>query len=124
MVSRVSREHEFNLIEMPGSNGGSDHIAFYTHEVPVVHFITTGGWKDYHKPTDDVETLDYEGIARISRMAADLVVALAESEERPKFKDSGWGGTIVRNVFRFMGAAASAMAEPNEAGKVEVETKK
>jgi hypothetical protein len=124
MVSRVSREHEFNLIEMPGSIGGSDHIAFYTHEVPVVHFITTGGWKDYHKPTDDVETLDYEGIARISRMAADLVVALAESEERPKFKDSGWGGTIVRNVFRFMGAAASAMAEPNEAGKVEVETKK
>lgn len=114
MVIRAARDHDLNLIEMPGKVGGSDHVPFYAHEVPVVHFITTGGWKDYHKPTDDVETLDFEGAARISEMAADLVVALAESEERPKFEDRGWGGTIVRNLFRFMGAAASAMAEPEE----------
>jgi metal-dependent amidase/aminoacylase/carboxypeptidase family protein len=114
MVIRAARDHDLNLIEMPGKLGGSDHVPFYTHEVPVVHFITTGGWKDYHKPTDDVETLDFEGAARISEMAAELVVTLAESEKRPKFEDRGWGGTIVRNLFRFMGAAASAMAEPEE----------
>ena len=114
MIIHASREHDLNLIEMPGAIGGSDHIAFYTHEVPVVHFITTGGWRYYHKPTDDVETVDCEGIARISQMVADLIVELAESEKRPKFKDSGWGGTIVRNLFRFLGAAVNAMSEPEE----------
>ena len=114
MVIRAARENNLNLIEMPGKIGGSDHVPFYSQEVPVVHFITTGGWKDYHRPTDDVETVDCEGIARISQMAADVVVQLAKSEERPEFEDRGWGGTIVRNLFRFMGAAASAMAEPEE----------
>lgn len=113
MVIRAAREADLNLIEMPGSVGGSDHVPFYSHEVPVVHFITTGGWKNYHRPTDDVETVDCEGIAQVSAMAADLVVELAESEQRPTFEDRGWGGTIVRNLFRFMGAAASAMAEPD-----------
>ncbi len=113
-VIRAARRHDLNLIEMPGPVGGSDHMAFYTHEIPVVHFITTGGWKDYHEPTDDVETLDFEGLEQISQMAADLVVELAESSERPQFEDRGWGGTIVRNLFRFMGAAASKMAEPEE----------
>ena len=112
MVIRAAHQHDLNLIEMPGRIGGSDHVPFYSHEIPVVHFITTNGWKYYHKPTDDVETLDFEGVARISAMTADLVVALAESEKRPKFQDRGWGDTIVRNLFRFMGAAASAMAEP------------
>lgn len=124
MVIDATRENELDLIEMPGSIGGSDHMGFYAHEVPVVHFITTGGFKDYHKPTDDVETLDFEGAARISQMAADLVVELAESEQRPKFKDRGWGGTIVRNLFRFMGAAASKMAEPEGNGKFEAVTEK
>ena len=114
MVIRATRRHDLNLIEMPGSVGGSDHMAFFTHEIPVVHFITTGGWKDYHKPTDDVETLDFAGLEQISQMAADVVVELAESEQRPQFKDRGWGGTVVRNLFRFMGAAASKMAEPEE----------
>jgi len=119
MVIRAARDHDLNLIEMPGRIGGSDHVPFYSQEVPVVHFITTGGWKYYHRPTDDVETLDFEGAAQISAMAADLVVALAESYTRPQFEDRGWGGTIVRNLFRFMGAAASAMAEPEEEGKSE-----
>ena len=51
MVIRAAREADLNLIEMPGSIGGSDHVPFYAHEVPVVHFITTGGWKKL-PPTD------------------------------------------------------------------------
>ena len=114
LVEQVAGQHELDVIRMPGSIGGSDHMAFYTHEIPVVHLITTGGWKDYHKPTDDVETVDSDGIARISQMAAGLVVELAESDEPPEFKDSGWGGAIARNLFRLMGSAASAMVEPKK----------
>jgi Zn-dependent M28 family amino/carboxypeptidase len=112
MIGRAAHEHGLNLIELPGNIGGSDHIPFYTHEVPVVHWMTTGGRLHYHRPSDDLETLDCGGIARIAAMAADLVVELAESQERPEYKDSGWGGTIIRNVIRLVGSAASAMAEP------------
>ncbi len=114
LVEQVAAQHDLDVTRMPGSIGGSDHMAFYTHEIPVVHLITTGGWNNYHKPTDDVETIDCQGIARISRMAAEVVVLLAQSDERPEFKDSGWGGTIARNLFRFMGSAASAMVEPKK----------
>lgn len=114
MVGQAAHDHGLDLIELPGNLGGSDHIPFYSHEVPTIHWITTGGRGNYHRPSDDAETLDYGGIARIAAMTADLVVALAESEQRPKFKDSGWGGTILRNAIRLMGSASSAMAEPRE----------
>ncbi|MHB8902149.1 MAG: M20/M25/M40 family metallo-hydrolase, partial [Thermoguttaceae bacterium] len=113
-VTRVAESHDLRVTAMPGAVGGSDHMAFYTHEIPVVHFATMGGWGDYHKPTDDLKTLDCGGISRIAAMSADVVIELAELKERPRFQDSGWGGTIVRNLFRWMGAAASSMAEPKK----------
>jgi hypothetical protein len=33
--------------------------------------MTTGGRLHYHRPSDDLETLDCGGIARIAAMAAD-----------------------------------------------------
>lgn len=43
--------------------GPSDHTSFYYQNIPVLHFFT-GTHEDYHKPTDDPETLNYEGITK------------------------------------------------------------
>jgi len=40
--------------------GPSDHTSFYLKGIPSLHFFT-GAHKDYHKPTDDIENLNYEG---------------------------------------------------------------
>jgi aminopeptidase YwaD len=40
--------------------GPSDHTSFYLKNIPVLFFFT-GTHKDYHKPTDDVEKINFPG---------------------------------------------------------------
>ncbi|MGJ8591495.1 MAG: M28 family peptidase [Aquaticitalea sp.] len=88
---------QFNLIEKESGVGPSDHTSFYLNDIPVLHFFT-GQHEDYHKPSDDSDKLNYEGMDAISdyifNVISDLDTAgkLAfrktknESEEVPRFK--------------------------------------
>ncbi len=40
--------------------GPSDHTSFYLKNIPVLFFFT-GTHKDYHKPTDDIEKINFTG---------------------------------------------------------------
>lgn len=62
--------------------GPSDHTSFYARGVPVL-FLFTGAHEHYHRPSDDIETLNYPGMAEVAAVAADLVRALAASDQRP-----------------------------------------
>lgn len=64
--------------------GPSDHTSFYAAGVPVL-FLFTGAHGDYHKPSDDPDTLDYQGMARIGGVVRDLVFAFARSSGRPSY---------------------------------------
>jgi S1-C subfamily serine protease len=66
-------------------------------DIPVLHFFT-GQHEDYHKPSDDTEKLNYEGMQLISDYLMEVVRAMElqeevafrrtrnESEEVPRFK--------------------------------------
>lgn len=41
--------------------GPSDHASFYIENIPVVHFFT-GQHDDYHKPSDDENKINYQGM--------------------------------------------------------------
>ena len=60
----------------------TDVTSFYTKNVPVLNFFT-GGNEDYHRPTDTADKLDYKDLARITKFTRDIVLDLAQSEERP-----------------------------------------
>jgi hypothetical protein len=45
----------------------SDHYNYAKHGIPVI-FYFTGVHRDYHKPTDDVDKIDFEKMERIDRM--------------------------------------------------------
>lgn len=77
--------------------GPSDHTSFYLKDIPVLHFFT-GTHPDYHKPSDDADKINYDGIARVSNFIIELVGLLdkqgkldfvktkeAESGKAPKF---------------------------------------
>jgi hypothetical protein len=55
----------------PGT-GPSDHVAFYTSGIPVLHFFT-GPHLDYHKSSDTPDKLDFDGIARVAGLASRVV---------------------------------------------------
>jgi len=77
--------------------GPSDHTAFYAKGVPVL-FLFTGAHADYHKPSDDPDTLNYPGLAAVAAVAADVVGSLAQASQRPTYvkapppKKHGGGG--------------------------------
>jgi Tol biopolymer transport system component len=52
--------------------GPSDHSAFYTAGVPVLHFFT-GAHGDYHKPTDQVAHINGAGAAQIAELTERLL---------------------------------------------------
>lgn len=45
---------------------GSDHYPFFRKKIPVLFFFT-GLHKDYHKPSDDYEFIDFDKLVKVSR---------------------------------------------------------
>lgn len=63
--------------------GPSDHTSFYHIGVPVLFFFT-GSHRDYHKPGDDADKINYKGEAAIIHYIYN-VVAKMEKEPKPHF---------------------------------------
>ncbi|WP_430467136.1 M28 family peptidase [Winogradskyella ouciana] len=92
-----ANNEKFKLIENESGVGPSDHTSFYLIDIPVLHFFT-GQHEDYHKPGDDSEKLNYEGMRLISDYIYSVITDLDdngelafrktknESEETPRFK--------------------------------------
>ena len=54
--------------------GPSDHTSFYLQDIPVLHFFT-GTHEDYHKPSDDPEKINYQGMESIFSLISNIVIA-------------------------------------------------
>ncbi|MDZ7848046.1 MAG: M28 family peptidase [Owenweeksia sp.] len=59
--------------------GPSDHTSFYHAEIPVSNFFT-GTHDDYHKPSDDIEKINYEGEARVLRYILGIIEQSSQIE--------------------------------------------
>ena len=87
----------FKIKEHESGVGPSDHTSFYLSDIPVLHFFT-GQHEDYHKPSDDSDLLNYDGMNMIADYIMDIVTDLDdngklafratknESESTPRFK--------------------------------------
>lgn len=88
---------DFKLVLNESGVGPSDHTSFYLQDIPVLHFFT-GQHEDYHKPSDDANKLNYEGMQLITDYIFNVISDLDksdklafrktknESEEVPRFK--------------------------------------
>jgi aminopeptidase YwaD len=93
-----SARYDFVKIKLSESGiGPSDHTSFYLKEIPVLAFFS-GTHPDYHKPTDDVEYINYNGMIKIIDVAKDVIMQTANLPklEFTKTKDDANG-----NVPRF-----------------------
>ncbi|WP_425550284.1 M20/M25/M40 family metallo-hydrolase [Algibacter aquimarinus] len=99
ILKQTLRAHNdsFKLIQKESGIGPSDHTSFYNADIPVLHFFT-GQHEDYHKPSDDFEKLNYQGMNTISNYIFEVISDLDnngklpfrktknESEDVPRFK--------------------------------------
>ena len=59
----------------------SDHAMYARYGIPV-SFFSTGGHRDYHQVTDEIEYQDFDKYARVVQFAADLVQRVANLDHR------------------------------------------
>jgi hypothetical protein len=90
-LERVAAAHpELNMVPMddiwPDENfyGRSDHFNFARRGVPILFFFN-GPHDDYHQVSDELENIDAEKAARITRLMFYLGLEVANAPERPKW---------------------------------------
>lgn len=83
--SNISKLH---LVFEESGVGPSDHTSFYYANIPVL-FYFTGQHGDYHKPSDDIEKINFKGMAQIATNIYALIADLDKVKEIPftKTKD-------------------------------------
>lgn len=67
----------------------SDHWTFYERRIPFV-MPFTGFHDDYHRPSDDVGKVNFEGIQKIGRWMYGVTRDLANDTELPRFRNEAF----------------------------------
>ncbi|WP_397445512.1 M28 family peptidase [Polaribacter sp. R77954] len=121
-----SHNNNFKLIQQESGIGPSDHTSFYLADMPVLHFFT-GQHEDYHKPGDDSEKLNYDGMYLISDYIFNIISDLDdngklafrktknESDSTPRFKVGM--GVIPDYLFDGKGMRIDGISEDKPAQK-------
>ncbi|MCU0877397.1 MAG: M20/M25/M40 family metallo-hydrolase [Pirellulaceae bacterium] len=104
LVDALAGKYGFTVSKHPGGFGPSDHSSFYGKKIPVLHLFT-GTHPDYHRPSDDSDKLNIEGMRRITDMLVDVIQATDASEARPSYID-------IKKVEGIQVADASAADRP------------
>lgn len=74
ILDSLNATAHFNLHAQGDGYGPSDQSSFYAAGLPVLHFFTDLH-ADYHRPSDDWQKINADGLARVS----DLVAAVAQT---------------------------------------------
>ena len=80
----------------------SDHYPFIRKQIPTV-MMHTGLHGEYHRPSDDIETLNYEGLQSVARYVARTIWGLADRAEPFRFRQAAMAEseTVRRTFERF-----------------------
>ncbi|MGH7127537.1 MAG: M20/M25/M40 family metallo-hydrolase, partial [Planctomycetaceae bacterium] len=83
-LRQQAEERDFDLTLKPEGFGPSDHSSFYGKRIPVLHFFT-GTHSDYHRPGDDWEKVNIQGMTRIIDLIEQLLVETAQEPKPPEY---------------------------------------
>lgn len=84
MITDANAKLAFEINRSPEGMGPSDHQSFFQKDIPVLHFFT-GLHNDYHRPSDDYDKINYEGISRVTNMVTILANRIVNDPVRLSF---------------------------------------
>jgi acetylornithine deacetylase/succinyl-diaminopimelate desuccinylase-like protein len=102
LVDDVNRRFGFDLYKVASGYGPSDHQSFYRAGVPVLFFFT-GLHNDYHRPSDDIERIEFDALARVTDIVAESAEQLAVKPDRLKYAETNERVEIRRQMTAFIG---------------------
>lgn len=69
----IKKEDSYFKLNLDSAGSGpSDHTSFYKKDIPVLFFFT-GSHKDYHKPTDDADKINYTGELQVIKYIQNII---------------------------------------------------
>ena len=84
LVEELNESVGFDLAFIADPYLPTDVTSLNQADVPSLGFFT-GSHEDYHRPTDDTDTLNYPGLERIAELATAVAVRLATRPDPPVF---------------------------------------
>lgn len=71
----------------------SDHWSFLERRIPIV-LVHTGLHKDYHRPSDDAEKVNRDGLRDVSQYLLAALLKAANEDRLPRFRSGASGETV------------------------------
>jgi hypothetical protein len=102
LLAQLNETGKFRLVEVESGYGPSDHASFYEAGIPVLFFFT-GLHSDYHRPSDDFEKLNLDGMTRITDIVSQASTRLATDASRPVYAKTEEKVQIRRQLTVFIG---------------------
>ena len=87
IIDELNKQAGFKVTKQPGGFGPSDHSSFYGHKIPVMHFFT-GTHKDYHRPSDDFDKVNVDGMRRVVDLVAETAEDVAALPAKPSYLET------------------------------------
>lgn len=87
MLTEANEGIGFDIKRQPEGVGPSDHQSFFLKGIPVYHFFS-GFHPDYHRPSDDFDKINVNGISRITDMVVILADRISTMPQRPVYLKS------------------------------------
>lgn len=121
LVDRANARPQFALYKVASGYGPSDHQSFYTRKIPVLFFFT-GLHSDYHRPSDTIDKINLNGMARITDITSVVAAELASADQRPQYLSTTRDVTIRQQSRAFLGVTLqnpteeTSQPEPQAAG--------
>ncbi|MDA1195475.1 MAG: M28 family peptidase [Planctomycetota bacterium] len=84
LVATHNQKHGLEIEWDPQGVAPTDSTSFFRKKIPVLFFFT-GLHDDYHKPSDDVERINFPDMTRICRLVCDTAADIAERDARLVF---------------------------------------
>lgn len=118
LVDELNQKYQFDITKKPGGFGPSDHASFYAKKIPVFHLFT-GTHSDYHRPSDDSDLLNIEGMRRITALTVEMVERIADADARPTYVENKRHESIAQSSSGSGGARPYFGSIPDYADEVD-----
>jgi len=84
VINKDDKKIPFAIHIDSSGSGPSDHTSFYRKDIPVLFFFT-GTHRDYHRPSDDAERINYEGELNVIKYIESLIDKLNKQNQKLAF---------------------------------------
>jgi hypothetical protein len=88
MVNSYATDRGIEIKESTEGYGPSDHSSFYAKDIPVLFFFS-GTTEFYHTPSDDVATIEFDGLKAIADLVYDMVLDIANRQAAFVYQEAG-----------------------------------